>query len=152
MLGRVLRALDVLAGRTGALDRHRDEPRAAAGEEQLGRGGDDRPARRRRTGAAAAGAAARALARAARVAGERRGEMLDEVDLVDVAARDRGAHRLDRLCVALVVPGPLPLASSYPTVRRAPAPLGADPAGEERQRAGLGLAPVRARRSGAERP
>ena len=45
-----------------------------------------------------------------RVAGERRREVLDEIHLVDVAARDRGAHRLDRRGVALVVPAPLPLA------------------------------------------
>ena len=44
VLGRVLRVVDVLAERARALDRHRPEPLAAAREEELGRGRDDRPA------------------------------------------------------------------------------------------------------------
>jgi hypothetical protein len=65
---------------------------AAAREEELGRRGDDRPRlpaersrnerpqRRERRG------------ERARVALERRGEVLHEVHLVDVAARDRPSH------------------------------------------------------------
>ena len=73
------------------------EPVAAAGEEQLGRGGDDRPAVARRAAAAASGRSGASAGREpGRVAVERRREVLDEVHLVDVAARDRRAHRLDR--------------------------------------------------------
>ena len=64
VLGGVLLALDVHPGRPRALDRLGHEPAPAAGEEELGRGRDDRPARRRRAAAAAAGEAARARRRA----------------------------------------------------------------------------------------
>jgi hypothetical protein len=43
VLGGVLLALDVLAERARALDRRRPD-RGRGGEEELGRGGDDRPA------------------------------------------------------------------------------------------------------------
>ena len=110
VLGRVLRVVDVLAGGPRPLDRLRDERPPATGEEELRRGRDDRPAlacerprherpqRRKRLG------------ERHRIALERRREMLDEVDLVDVAARDRRAHGLDRGRVGLVGPAPLPLA------------------------------------------
>ena len=64
VLGSVLRVVDVLARRPGALDRHRPQPVAAAGEKELGRGGDDRPAFRRRTGAGEAAGAVRMPPRA----------------------------------------------------------------------------------------
>ena len=54
-----------------------------------------------------------------RVAGERRRQVLDEVDLVDVAAPDRRPHRLDRLRVLRVAPRPLPLSDGTRRVRRA---------------------------------
>ena len=85
------------------------------------------------------------------IAGERRREVLHEVRLVDVAARDRGAHRLDRRGVALVVPAALPLPDLVADGRDALAVLGGpDPAGEERQRARLGRRGRR--RRGGSRP
>src|SRR6266480_3697224 len=47
-------------------------------------------------------------AEAGRIPLERRGEVLDEVDLIDVAARDRLLDRLHRLRIVLVAPGALP--------------------------------------------
>ena len=70
VLGGVLLGLAQLAadaGRPGALDRLRPDPVAAAGEEELGRGGDDRPAVAR--SAAAGGAAASGARRGASPAG-----------------------------------------------------------------------------------
>ena len=68
-----------------------------------GRGGRGRaPARRRRSPspspatAAAARSGASRVAQRAGTAGERRREVLHEIDLVDVPARDRGAHGLHR--------------------------------------------------------
>ena len=100
VLGRVLRAtpaqLGRAAGRSRALDRT---------------GPDRRPRRSRKSsgdadtiahpspanGSRLYGFSAReAGGERARVARERRGEVLDEVDLVDVAARDRLAHLVDR--------------------------------------------------------
>ena len=81
-----------LAERPRALDRHRPDAAPAAREEELRRSRDDRPAvaderprmqrpqRRKRRGERRG------------IALERRREVLDEVDLVDVAARDRRAH------------------------------------------------------------
>ena len=90
-----------------------------------------------------------------RVAGERRREVLDEVHLVDVAARDRRPHELDGARVLRRRPGPLPgaeLARRRAFVGRL---LVADPDGT-RRRAGADTAPAGAgaavRRSGAESP
>ena len=85
----------------------------------------------------------------ARLAVERRGEMLDEVDLVDVAAPDRLAHGLDRVAVVRFGPRALPL----PDSRRVP---GTDPRtcpGRPRPRAAAGTAPAaQARSCGAAAP
>ena len=134
VLGGVLLALDVLAERARALDRRRPDPAAAAREEELGRGGDDRPAvAGQQPRSERAEPAPRATPRLAR---ERRREVLDEVDLVDVAAPDRRAHRLDRFGVVRVGPRPLPLARP----RRVP---GTDPGtcpARSRPRAAAGTA------------
>ena len=112
VLCRVLRVVHVLADRPRPLDRFADEPVTAAREEELGRGRDDRPAvtgerpwmervERRERVREPGGAA-----------GERRREMLHQVDLVDVATRNRRAHRVDRSRVVLGRPRRLPLPES----------------------------------------
>jgi hypothetical protein len=63
--------------------------------------------------------------------------VLDEVDLVDVAARDRCPHGRDRGRVAVVVPAALPLAAAEAAAGRDDLCGRPDPAGEERQRARL---------------
>ena len=85
-------------------------------EEQLGRGGDDRPAVPSKE--APATVAERRVVRLcqggqpggerAHAARERGGEVLDEVDLVDVAAGDRGPDSLDRRGVVPLRPRPAP--------------------------------------------
>ena len=87
----------------------------------------------------------------ARIAGEGSREVLDEVDLVDVAPRDRRANRLDRLGVAGVAPGAAPLAD--------PNVYGASGCGARRiEQAtsgsphGSGGAGAAVRRSGSESP
>jgi hypothetical protein len=112
VLGLVLLALDVLAKRPCALDRHRPHAPAAAAKEELRRGGCDRPA------FAAEERRERPEGRERRdepacVALERRGQMLHEVHLVDVAARDRLPHLLDGGCVVIVGPAALPLSDSH---------------------------------------
>ena len=92
---------------------HTRGPRRA--EEELRRGGDDRPA--------VAGQRPRPERREARgqrgrIAVEVRAQVLDEIDLVDVAAPDRLAHRLDR---AARTPR---RSSSAPTRRSANCPHG----------------------------
>ena len=113
VLGRVLLRLAQLVRRperARALDRHRPDPPPAPREEQLGRRRHDRPAvaderlrvqraQRRELGG-----------ERARLARERRRQVLHEVDLVDVAARDRLAHALDRGLVVRGAPGRLPRA------------------------------------------
>ena len=142
------------AERPRALDRLRPDPPAAAGKEQLRRGGDDRPAvpderpRRERP------QRRQRLRQPTRIARERRGEMLDEVDLVDVAGGDRRPHRLDRRAVLLLRPGPLPRADpnappawragSWPDLRLRPAAAGTARAGRARG------APERRRQAVAE--
>jgi hypothetical protein len=65
--------------------------------------------------------------------------MLDEIHLVDVAARDRPPHRLDRRAVVRIAPAALPAAEEIVTVAlRRRLGRGPDPAREERQR-GAGL-------------
>ena len=102
VLGGVLGRLEQLApaaGGPGALDRHGPD-RALAARGRLGRGRPP-PSRLRRT--AAAGAAAR---RWRARGGQRRDRprtarrVPDEVHLVDVAPRDRGASLLDRVAVS----------------------------------------------------
>ena len=81
-------------------------------EEELGRGGDDRPAV---TGERARLERPERRERSrepGRVAAKRRRQVLDEVDLVDVAGRDRRAHALDGSAVRSLVPGRLPLADA----------------------------------------
>ena len=90
-----------------------------------------------------------------RVAVEGRVEMLDEVDLVDVTARDRGLDALDSARVALVVPGSLPLADRELSRRRRLLVRSMDPRREQREPAGLrrvgpGRAAQRARDAVAE--
>src|SRR5581483_9642086 len=110
VLGDVLRIVHVVPGRPRALDRARHEPAPPAREEELRRRRDDRPAvagerarlQRPEWGKCGGEALGRPL--------ERRGEVLDEVDLVRVAARDRTANGPDRGRVPLVVPRSLPLA------------------------------------------
>ena len=86
------------------------ERRAAASEEELGRGGDDRPAGADERPGLEWVERCESRGETGRVAGERRGEVLHEVCLVEVAASDGGANLLDRARVALVVPGALPVA------------------------------------------
>ena len=84
-----------------------------------------------------------------RVAAERRGQMLDEVDLVDVAGRDRRPNALDGSAVLSLVPGRLPLADAERTGRRRGLVHAPDPDCGRRQRARLGrVGDVRA----AQRP
>jgi hypothetical protein len=64
--------------------------------------------------------------------------MLHEVHLVDVAARDRRAHLLDRGRVRVVVPAALPLAQQVTTCYKRCLGSRPDAAREERQRALLG--------------
>src|SRR5207248_8716964 len=147
VLGRVLRIVDVLAGGPGPLDRARHELSAASRQEELRRGGDDRPA--------VAGERSRHEWPQVRERGrELRGlaleggrQVLDEVHLVDVAARDRLPNRLDRLAVLGIAPAALPGAEERATdghERRLV--RGPDPAREERQR-GTGLRRRRGRRT-----
>ena len=100
----------------GPLDGPRPEHVPAPREEELGRGRDDRPvvsledppravAERRVVRLCQGGEPGGERARAAR---ERRREVLHEIDLVDVAARDRRAHCLDGGGVVALGPGPLP--------------------------------------------
>ena len=109
VLGGVLRVVDVLADRARALDRHRPEPLAAAREEELRRGGDDRPAVAEQRPRVQRRERRERSREPRRVALEARGEVLDEVDLVDVATRDRGAHLVDRGAVVVGRPRLLPL-------------------------------------------
>jgi hypothetical protein len=106
VLGGVLLTLDVLSERPRSLDRRSPDATAAPGEEEFGRGGDDRPAVARQQPRAERAEPARQRLSAP---GERRREMLDEIDLIDVAAPDRGAHGLDRFGVVRIGPRPLPL-------------------------------------------
>ena len=115
--------------------------RAAAREEELGRGRDDRPAgpdERPRLRAGADGASASASA--AGIAGERRGEMLDEIRLVDVAAaRSRRARpRSRRRSRRRPSCAPTRRARSRRSRRARRRPAAPDAAGEQRQRARLG--------------
>ena len=133
VLGGVLLALDVLAERARPLDRRRPDAPAAPGEEELGRGGHDGPAV---AGERPRPERAEPVRERGRAAVERRREVLDEVDLVDVPAPDRLAHRLDRLAVVGLGPGPLPLANRDVSQGQS---LGRVPHGHgrERQRARL---------------
>jgi hypothetical protein len=80
-----------------------------------------------------------------RVALERRVQVLNEVDLVDVAAPDRVLDGLDRGRVAIVVPGPSPLADPKRGGRGGWLVTRVDPGGEERQAGRLGrIGPRRA--------
>jgi hypothetical protein len=63
--------------------------------------------------------------------------VLDDVRLVDVAPGDRCPNRLDRAGVAVVVPASLPLSEAVAPGRRSRRGSGLDPAGEQRERAGL---------------
>jgi len=63
--------------------------------------------------------------------------VLDEVDLVDVAGRDRGANGLDRNAVLLLAPRPLPPADLEPAGDRRRGVGAPDLDGGRRQRARL---------------
>ncbi len=153
VLGGVLRRLDRNARGPRALDRRRPHAVAAPREQQLRRGGDDRPAvacerlrlerTQRRERARQAGG----------IAVERRAQVLDEVHLVDVALRDRRAHRLDRGRVLGLAPARPPLADRVAPGRRARA---APAARSSRRPAAAGTAPAAparaVRRSGSEQP
>jgi hypothetical protein len=139
VLGGVLGVVDVLAGGAGALDRPRHERAAAAGEEELGRRRDDPPpepgegARRERPERRQRGGQRR------RVTREGRRQMLDEICLVDVAARDRTPDGLDRVGVAAVAPAALPRADGAARSRPVRGlTLVSDAAGKHGQLAGLG--------------
>ncbi len=108
VLGGVLVVVDVLAERTRALDRLRPEPVAAPRQEELRASPRRSPSRRRRACCVCSGPSA--SRERARVARERRRQVLHEVHLVDVAALDRCAHLLDRRGVVVVAPGARPLA------------------------------------------
>ena len=131
------------AERARALDRLRPDPRPAPREESSGEAetivqpspvngrGCERPQRSERRG------------HAGRIAVEGRREVLDEVDLVDVAGRDRLPHRLDGGRVGTIVRRPLPVADvvracprqrARPRVARAPpqAAAGTAPGGRDR--------------------
>ncbi len=150
VLGSVLRGVTKLMpspGRAGALDGHRPHPPAPTREEELRRRGHDRPAladeglpRQRVEVRERGGEREGELARVSR-AGRR--EMLDEIDLVDVASLDRGAHAVDRGGVLRRSPGRLPRPNH--SLNRCPKRrsvvtmsnrirLAPDGAGEQRQR------------------
>ncbi len=99
MLGCVLHRLSELrrfAPRSRPLDRHRLQLSPAPAEEELGRRGDDTPPlgdEGRRSQRAEVRESPRQRARIALEGGL---EVLHEVDLVDVPARDRRSHLLDR--------------------------------------------------------
>jgi hypothetical protein len=81
--------------------------------------------------------------------------VLDEVDLVHVAALDRRLHRLDGGGVGVLVPGPAPLADPEGGGGRTRLELGPYLARGERERTGLGRigvppSPKRARKPVAE--
>ena len=97
-----------LPERPRSLDRHRPDALPAPRQEELGRRRHDRPAvadERLRVQRAQLPELGRERARLAR---ERRGQMLDEVHLVDVATRDRLTDALDRSLVLLRSPGRVP--------------------------------------------
>ncbi len=115
VLGRPEEVLAATEG-PGSLDGPRAKHLPAPREKELGRGGDDRPAasleqppravaERRVVRLCQRGEPGGERARAAR---ERRREVLDEIDLVNVAARDRRAHGLDGGGVVALDPCPLP--------------------------------------------
>ena len=119
VLGGVLRGGEkprTVADRSRALDRPGAQRPSPTEEEQLGRCGDDRPAVPSKE--APATVAERRVVRLcqggqpggerAHAARERGGEVLDEVDLVDVAAGDRGSDTLDRRGVVPLRPRPAP--------------------------------------------
>ncbi len=120
VLGGVLRRgveLGRPSGRTRALDRHRPDPVVVAGEEELGRRGDDRPpVTLEQTPAGIGQRPGPRLGQRAEPGGERRRlplerrrEVLDEVDLVDVSATDRPAHGGHRVAVLGLRPRVLPV-------------------------------------------
>src|SRR5712691_2174290 len=111
MLGAIFLQVDeLLAERARALDRHRPDAPPVAREEELRRRRDDRPVLaderpwverpQRREGSR----------ERADLAVERRFEVLDEIHLVDVTARDRGVHVVDRRRICLRRPARCPLA------------------------------------------
>ena len=128
--------------RPRALDRHRPEPARRAVRGRAPATPRRSPSRHRRGDLAcrAAASGASAAGEAAGIAPERRGEVLDEVDLVDVAAGDRGLHRLDR---GAVVGARSTSARSAPTVKRTGRRHGLPAAARRgRRRAGAGTAPA----------
>ena len=139
VLGCVLCVLDVLADRSSALDRHRPEPLAATGEKELGRRGHDRPAVPDERAWVERTQRCKRGGEACRVAVEAGGEVLDEVDLVDVAARDRRPHLADSLGVVLRRPRRFPLPDPEGRSRRTlVGDRGTDPGCGNGQRARLG--------------
>src|SRR5207248_3981525 len=108
VLGRVLLRLDGDSGRPRALDRRRANTRAAPLEQELGRGGNDRPAvavQRLRDERPERRERAR---KPERVAVEVGAQMLDEIHLVDVAFGDRIANGLDAVRVLALGPARVP--------------------------------------------
>ncbi len=95
-------------GRASSLDRRCPQAAAPSRQEQLRGAGHDRPA------VTAIRLSVVWLQRCqpggerCRVAGELRGEVLDEVDLVDVAASDGAPHAADSIGVCRRTPRPLP--------------------------------------------
>ena len=127
-----------LAERPRPLDRLRPDPAAASREEELGRGGDDRPAVTGKRARLERPERRERGREPGRVAAKRRRQVLDEVDLVDVAGRDRRAHALDGSAVRGLVPGRLPLADAECAGRRRGLVHAPDPDRGRRQRARLG--------------
>ena len=111
VLGRVLLGAGevvVRAQRARSLDRLRPHALPSPGEEELGRAGDDRPAVADERPRLERAERRERIREAGRVAREGRGQVLHEIDLVDVAGRDRGPNRVDRCRVLRVGPAPLP--------------------------------------------
>jgi hypothetical protein len=115
VLGRVFLGaaeIVVVSERTRSLDRRCPDAAAATREEELRRSGDDRPTVAFERLGVAGLEPREAVDEARRVALERGGEVLDDVHLVDVAARDGLLDQFDCGRVALLVPGSVPCADT----------------------------------------
>ena len=106
-----------LAERPRPLDRHRPDPVAASGEEELGRSGDDGPAVGDERIAMQRPKRRESRGERPRIAGEGRPQVLYEIDLIHVAPRDGVAHVLDCLAILGGRPGLLPRADLEALVR-----------------------------------
>ena len=152
--------LERLAERARALDRLRPDPRPAPREEELGRGRNHRPALAGERSRLERPQRGQRRGQAGRIAAEGRGEMLDQVHLVDVSGRNRLPHRLDGGHVGRLVPRPLPVADVVRACPRQRLVRGSHVHRRKRQRARLRRArdlrpaetPTRARSRGRGRP